>query len=269
MSELYKEFIDFSRPKLDEYFSNTKLFRNQFKYDEESEMYYQKLYLEQRNSDSIKTVSELKKEIEGYKELYKEAASYYLKPRNKMYKGLDVQMGRFLEDLFIEFLKTKLKINAQHADNKNKSYPDIMVLGTDKGILAYIELKYHSAPFLSSKKILDREPYECSTTLDIKKVKKQITLIDSELDRPTFYVHWIDYHDLKGIFYETSEQVKEYLYKNGTQFERKEREGDYCEDKKIGYTGKIYSPLFEMGTFEELVYVLLDFKKNGVPSVDY
>lgn len=94
-------------------------------------------------------------------------------------------------------------------------------------------------------------------------------IIDSELDRPTFYVHWIDYHDLKGIFFESSQQVKEYLYENSTQFTRNEREGDFVIKKKVGYTEKIYSPLFEMGTFEEFIDILLDLKKNGVPMVDY
>lgn len=265
----YKEFIDFIESDISEYFSNTILFKNQFKFDSQSEELYQKLYLDQRNKNKIKTVAELKNEIPGYAELYKEAASYYLSPRNESVKGLDVQMGRKLELLLMEFLKFKFKLNAVPADLNNKKYPDCMVLGTDKGILAYFEVKYHGAPFISSKNQINREPYEGSATLDVKKVKKQLDIIDSELDRPTFYLHWIDYHDLKGIFFESSQQVKSYLYDSEPEFTRKEREGDFILKKKIGYTEKIYSPLFEMGTFEEFIDILLDLKKNGVPLTDY
>lgn len=276
---LYKEFIDFSKGTLDEFFENVPLFDNQFQYDETSEMYYQKLFLEQRDADEIKTVAELKEEIPGYAELYRKAGSYYMNPRNKSVKGLDVQMGIVLEDLVMDFLHKKFKLRTENADFSNKSYPDCMVLGSDGGILAYFEVKYHGAPFITSKSKIGREPYEGSATLDLKKVKKQIDLIESDLDRPTFYLHWIDYHDLKGIFFESSQQVKEYIYENENggygEFTRNERSGDFMKDddyeiiKKIGYTEKIYSPLFEMGTFEEFINVLLNLKSNGVPQTDY
>lgn len=265
----YKAFIEYIKEDVDEYFKNIKLFKNQFQFDEQSEYLYEQIFLKQRDSVKIKSIAELKEEIPGYAELYKEAGKYYLNPRNKSVKGLDVQMGRNLEGLLMDFLKTKFKLNVVPGDIVNKKYPDCMLLGPDKGILAYFEVKYHGAPFIHSKNQINREPYEGSATLDLKKVKTQIDIIDSELDRPTFYLHWIDYHDLKGIFFESSQQVKEYIYSTGREFNRKEREGDYIITKKVGYTEKIYSPLFEMGTFEEFVDILLDLKKNGVPSTDY
>lgn len=265
----YKEFIDFIQEDIASYFKNVNLFKNQFQFNEYSQELYNKIFLAQRNCNSIKTIAQLKKEIPGYADLYKEASNFYLNPRNKSVKGLDVQMGRYLEELLMNYLKYKFKLNVMHADVKNKKYPDCMLLGTDKGILAYFEVKYHNAPFIRSKNLLNREPYESSATLDVKKVAKQLEIIDSELDRPTFYVHWVDYHDLKGIFFESSQQVKEYLYENSTQFTRNKREGDFVIKKKVGYTEKIYSPLFEMGTFEEFINILLDLKKNGVPMVDY
>jgi len=146
-----------------------------------------------------------------------------------------------------------------------------MILGQDKGILAYFEVKYHNAPFVTAINKINRYCYEGSATLDYNKIIKQLELIDSELDRPTFYLHWIDYPCLKGIFFETSEQVKDYLYQSGEEFERKEREGDfkivneeYSIIKKVGYTKKFYSPLLQMGTFEEFVKIINDMKKNGV-----
>lgn len=269
MTNYYKDFIDFSKNELDEYFKNVKLYKNQFCFDDDNEFYYKKLFLEQRHSEKIKTVAELKKEIPGYKDLYSDACKYYMSPRNSSKKIYDVQMGIKLEDLLIDFLKTKFKLNIRHADRKNRSYPDCMLLGKDKGILAYFDLKYHGAPFIQSKNKIGREPYEGSTTLDLNKVKKQINIVDSELDRPMFYLHWIDYHDLKGIFFESSDQVKKYIYENGADFERKDRSGDYKILKKVGYTEKIYSPLFNMGTFEEFVDVLIDLKNNGVPDRDF
>lgn len=267
--DYYSEFLEFSRSQIDNFFKNVPLFENQFKFSEESKNYYQKIFLDQRNAEKIKTVAELKNEIPGYSKLYKEAAKYYSVPRNKSVKGLDVRLGIFLEDLLIDFLNKRFKLNVKHADKKNKQYPDCMLLGPDRGILAYFDLKYHSAPFIQSKRYLGREPYESSATLDVKKVTKQIELIDTELDRPCFYVHWLDYHDLKGIFFESSNQVKDYIYNNGIQFNRKDREGDYSIVKKVGYTEKVYSPLFNMGTFDEFVDVLIDLKKNGVPEYDY
>ena len=139
-----------------------------------------------------------------------------------------------------------------------------MILGNDKGILCYFEVKYHGAPFIQAINKIKRYCYEGSATLDYEKVKNQIELIESELDRPTFYLHWIDYPCLKGIFFETSEQVKSYLYQSNIEFEREVREGDYKIVNKVGYTTKIYSPLLQMGSFEEFINIIQDMKKNGI-----
>ena len=94
---------------------------------------------------------------------------------------------------------------------------------------------------------------------------KQIEIVESELDRPVFYLHWIDYPCLKGLFFETSDQVKNELFILGEEFNREEREGDFNESgKKKGYTEKFYAKLLEMGSFEELIDIFLDMKKNGV-----
>jgi len=147
------------------------------------------------------------------------------------------------------------------ADQKNKKLPDIMVLDRTRNIKAYIELKYHNAPFMLSWRLINREPYEGSITMDTNKLKNQLIEIGAELERPVFFVHWVDFPDLKGIFFNTNEQIKDYLQTNAVEFNRKEREGDFKDKKyktvaKVGYTEKFYPPLHEMGNFEELIQYL-------------
>ena len=87
------------------------------------------------------------------------------------------------------------------ADNRNKKLPDIQVLDKTRNISAYIEVKYHGAPFMLSHKILGRENYEGSITMDTKKLRNQIIECESEIpDRPVYILHWVDFHHLKGIF---------------------------------------------------------------------
>lgn len=265
---LYEQLLAYKREEIDEFFKNAKLFDQQFQYSTFNEDCFCKMYAE-NSSESIKTVKELKEEISDLAPTCKECGKYYVQPRNKSIKGLDVQLGIFLETILIDFLSNKLKLKALHADKTNKKYPDCMVLGTDKGILAYFEVKYHGAPFIHAINKINRYCYEGSATLDLEKVSKQLELIESDLDRPTFYLHWIDYPCLKGIFFETSEQVKDYIYKAGEEFNREDREGDYIEKAyqiihKVGYTKKVYSPLLTMGTFEEFIEILNKLKKEGV-----
>mgnify|MGYP006112995671 FL=1 len=61
--------------------------------------------------------------------------------------------------------------------------------------------------------------------------------------------------NLKGIFFNTLEQIKYYIQDIDT-FSRKDRVGDYKLIKKIGYTEKFYPPLHEMGDFNELLIKL-------------
>ena len=170
--------------------------------------------------------------------------------------------GKALEDILIDFWKSRFGILAAHGDTQNKKYPDCMILGKDRGIIAYFEVKYHSSPFISAIQKINRYCYEGSATLDYKKIIKQIEIIDSDIDRPVFYLHWIDYPCLKGIFYETSEQVKDYLYNPDSIFERKEREGDEAKAPQSIYLKKIYSPLLHMGSFDEFVSTIMKMRNN-------
>ena len=263
MNTKYIDLLEYKKSEILHFFKNAKLYENQFSLNDFNKDCYDAMYTNNQQKN-IKTVKNLKEEIPGLAETCKKCAPHYMQPRNKSIKGLDVQLGRFLEQCLMDFMSDKLKLKAKSADSKNKSYPDCMVLEGSGGIIAYFEVKYHAAPFISANHKINRWCYEGSATLDFKKVVKQLELIESDLDRPTFYLHWIDYPCLKGLFFETSEQVKNNIYKNGIEFEREEREGDYKLIKKVGYTEKIYSPLLEMGSFEEFIDILRDMKKNGV-----
>lgn len=257
-NELYKKLLTFSIDIRDVFLKNVPKFENQLKFDEFNELCYKKMYENVLNTSQIKKTQELYEEIPGLKEIYQKARKFFLTPRNKSIKGLDVQFGNKLDDALISFLKSQ-NINASRADLQNKKLPDIMILDKSKNILAYIEHKYHNAPFMLSWRLTGREPYEGSITMDTEKLKKQLIEIESELERPVFFVHWIDFPDLKGVFFNTNEQIKEYLLKDPKQFERKERIGDfkgYEIIKKVGYTEKFYPPLHEMGDLEELISLL-------------
>lgn len=259
----YQELLAYKKNEINEYFKNAKMFENQFQFNNFNQQCINKMYIE-NNQENIKSVKQLKEEIPELKSMCSKCGKYYMNPRNKSIKGLDVQLGKLLETQILDYMNDKLKLKAMHADKTNKSYPDCMVLKGDRGIIAYFEVKYHNAPFITAIHKINRYCYEGSATLDYKKLIKQLDIIESDLDRPTFYLHWIDYPCIKGIFFETSEQVKDYLKNVGEEFEREEREGDYKLIKKVGYTKKFYSPLLQMGTFEEFIDIIKDLKKNGV-----
>lgn len=254
---LYKNLLSFTQNIRNNFLKNVPIFDNQLKFEVINELCYQKMYDEIKDCNSIKTTPKLYEEISGLRELYQTARKYYLSPRNKSIKGLDVQLGNQFDQALIDFLNSR-KILAMRADTKNKRLPDIQVLDKTRNIKAYIELKYHNAPFMLSWRLLNREAYEGSITMDSEKLSRQLVEIDSELDRPVYFVHWVDFPDLKGVFFNTHEQIEEYLHQKPVDFIRKQREGDlkntdYKVMAKVGYTEKFYPPLHEMGDFEELI----------------
>lgn len=252
---LYEELLEFSKERIEDFFKNISLFDGQFEYNSFNDECYKNMYLN-NNQSSIKTVKDLKEIIPNLKETCKKCGAYYMNPRNTSKMKYDLIMGQLFENLLIDFLKQKLKINTLHADKSNKKYPDCMILKKDKGIAAYFEVKYHSAPFISAINKINRYCYEGSITLDYKKIINQLDIIESDLERPVFYLHWIDFPCLKGIFFETSEQVKNYIFEHGEEFSREKRYGDNEKSPKSIYLGKFYSPLLQMGDFEEFISII-------------
>ena len=158
--------------------------------------------------------------------------------------------------MFISFLK-KLDIHSDKADKSNKVLPDNLIIDKSKNVCAYYEVKYHNAPFVMAYKFnKGRECYEGSITLDYEKVAKQIKLTRELTDLPVFYVHWVDFPCVKGIFYMSLEDTKNCLDK-GIEFKRQEREGDFATNtkgtRKVGYTNKFYPSLIGMKSLSELI----------------
>lgn len=263
--ELYKGLINFGKDRIAEFFKNVTLFESQFKYSDLNHGCYNEMYSSLQPNEKYPARQDFFEKIPDLENECKKCYKYFMQKRNKFIKGYDIQLGKLIEEIFIDFFKTQ-NINIIRADLKDRRYPDLLILDGSKEIIGYIELKYHAAPFLLTYRMRPgRECYEGSLTLDKEKVAKQLKIIYSELDRPVFYVHWVDFPCNKGIFYQTSEQLHEILLGGSDEYYRKTREGDFVEKKdgtikKVGYSEKFYPSLTEMGSFEELLKTINDNK---------
>lgn len=249
---MYEELLRFSRPRLDEFFRNVTIFENQFCWDEYNEQCYDYFYTN-NSYDALATVRDAKVNIPEMKEMCSRCAAYFVPKRNESIPQYDVILGKQIEEAIMGFLQEELHTIVCRGDLENRSYPDCKILKKDGTVAAYFEVKYHAAPFVYSVKFTGRECYEGSATLDYKKMKKQLALIDEEIDVPVYYLHWIDYPCLKGIFYESSEAVKAHMEQQHAEFVRKKREGDDQKSAGARYFSKIYSYLLELKSFEEMV----------------
>lgn len=221
---------------------------------------YEKMFYNNRFASEPPTVKSLKDQINGLSSAYKEAAKYYLNPRNKYKKGLDIQLGQWYEKALQLFLKEKELIIKKNGF----PFPDLEISDNNGNILAYFELKYIEAPFLyANNKIINTYPYnsvrydyEASLTLDTgDKLMKQREKME-ELEKkgvPIHFVWWFDCFHIKGIFAMSSHDVFNYYDKVGNIHTRNVREGDL---DTLQETTKIYPPLLEMITFEEYLRIL-------------
>lgn len=259
---LYEELLESCKEKFEEFFKNTKIFDNQFTWNDYNSKLYNLMY-EQNSYDNFKTVKDLKNEVPELKDLCKNCGAFFMPQRNKSIPKYDVILGKQHEESLMEFLSKKLGVKVERADLENRSLPDCKVLKKNGETAALFEVKFHGAPFVSALASMGRYCYEGSATLDHKKIEKQLKLIEEkEIKVPVYYVHWIEYPCLKGIFYETKEQVKEYIENQHEVFERKERDGDELKTKTAIYLKKMYSPLLKMNTFEDFLSTLKDLIKE-------
>lgn len=249
---LYEELLEYSKERLEDFFQNVEIFENQFKWSDFNARCYRYMY--QDNAyENILTVKELKENIPELKDICKKCGNFFMPQRNKSIPKYDVILGEQYEELLMGYLSEKLNAKIARGDLQNRSYPDCAVYDSNDNIAAYFEVKFHGAPFISALQLTGRYCYEGSATLDYKKIEKQLDIIDNQIDVPVYYVHWIEYPCLKGVFYETSEQVKAYIAQQHVEFERRKREGDEQKAKKSRYYLKMYSPLLEMGTIEGFI----------------
>lgn len=249
---LYQELLKASKPHLDDYFKNVKLFDNQFCWDDFNQQCYEFFYVN-NSYDKLATVKGAKEKIPNMKETCKKCGAFFIPKRNKSIPVYDVMKGKQIEEAFMKFLQDKLDTKVERADLQNRSYPDCKVLKNNGTVAAYIEVKYHAAPFVLAKTKTGRECYEGSATLDYKKIKKQLELRESEINAPIYYLHWIDYPCLKGVFFETEDAVKAHMAQQHAEFTRKKIEGDDQKAAKSQYFDKIYSYLLTLKSFEELI----------------
>lgn len=245
---LYEELLASCKDRFDDFFKNVPIFENQFTWSDFNAKCYDAMYTN-NTYENIAEVKRIKESIPELKDVCKKCGDFYIPARNKSIPKYDVILGKQHEEALMKFLTSKLGAKTERADLQNRSLPDCKILKPDGSVAAYFEVKFHGAPFVKALNFTGRYCYEGSATLDYKKIQKQLELIDNnELNAPVFYVHWIEYPCLKGIFYETSEQVKEFLASGQEEFSRDIREGDKA--KKSIYLKKKYSPLLNMSNFE-------------------
>lgn len=242
---LYEELLAFCQKRLLYFFRNVPTFENQFCWTSLSKRCYEEMY----QKHVITGTEELKRSIPGLAQTCQRCAAFYIPARNKSIPKYDLILGKQLEEALMAFLSAKLGAKTCRGDQQNLSLPDCRILKPDGKTAAYFEVKFHAAPFVKSRQFTGRYCYEGSATLDLAKIQKQLALIDSGLDAPVFYVHWIEYPCLKGIFYQTSAQVRA-EFAGGSEFARRFRDGDRDKAPKNVYLSKKYAPLLEMGDFE-------------------
>lgn len=255
--ELYEELLDSSSQEINTYLKGVPTYHNFLTFNIFNKSCYEKMYL---NNNQICSKHTFYENIPELKNECKLCWNFFLSPRNKSIKSLDVQMGKKFETAFGNYLKKK-GFAFRKGDAKNKSYPDNAINDSHGNLLAYYEVKYHQAPFVKAFNFNPgRECYEGSITLDYTKVKKQLDLIEKEISVPVYFLHWVDFPCIKGIFYQTSRETKEIL-ERGIDYNRKDRVGDFKNNKKIGYTKKFYPSLLFMKDFKSFLddlYILRD-----------
>ena len=258
--QLYEELLENSKVKLDSFLEKYPKHETQLEFNEINKKCLEKIYDELRLEEKILPRTELTEQIDNLKPTCSSCMKHYFSPRNRSAKILDIKLGKKFEEVFVDFLNFKGIKSKQFEKGTPLPYPDIEILNEKDEIVARCEIKYMSAPFLLIyKKYPGKECYESSNTLDVgDKIKRQRKFVEEEIDVPVFYVYWLDYPCIKGVFYMDSENVYKYIDSvGGEEFERKEREGDFVKDKdggkkKLAQTKKIYLPLYSMKNFNQL-----------------
>lgn len=164
------------------------------------------------------------------------------------YSVENVKLNDEAGSIVAAWLKKKKRLNVVQWEPNNVNYPKFMLLGTDKGILAYIEFFYHR----SDRRVDDATVGRMGICHLMKDLRTRLSLVDSDLDRPVFYVHILDYPGQKGVFFETTEMIKNNIFENSKCVYNKNTSDLY------------FSDISEMGDFDELVCMFEDLKKNNV-----
>jgi hypothetical protein len=252
--EVYKELVNFCN-------ANKSLIETKFERDlvfnDFNEKCFQEMYVNIKDEENPIAPKILKDRVPGLAECYRFVIPKFLNKRNEFVKGLDIQLGQWYEKAFQLFL-SNIGIPVH---KKGFPFPDFLV-GNEEKPIAYYELKYIAAPFISAHTSVKntypysstRFDYECSLTLDTgRKMEEQRIKIERDIlskDIPVYYVWWFDAPHLKGIFYMSAKEVFNYYDNVGTIHERESRSGDETT-KQV--KGKIYPPLLKMKSLKSLI----------------
>ena len=87
-----------------------------------------------------------------------------------------------LKSEFCMYLKKKYKIKIERWEPNKAEYPEYMFLDSDRGILAYVKFNVY---------IKDSIDIEKDITYDLNEIITVVSRIESELDRPTFFINFI------------------------------------------------------------------------------
>jgi hypothetical protein len=259
-NDLYNQLLKQCSEEIHAFTKDAKTHDLQFTFTDFNKNCVDVIYEGLRKENIITPRQELFEPIPELQETCKGCYKYFMHPRNRSAKFLDIKLGKKFEGFFVNYLNS-IGISSGLLEKKPLNYPDIVIKNKDGKIVSRCEIKYMAAPFLLIyKKIPGRECYEGSNTLDVgKKILKQRTFVENEIDVPVFYIYWLDYPCVKGIYFMSAEKVYEYIDSvEGVEFERKERSGDFVttkegEKKKLSQTSKVYLPLYAMNDFDMLV----------------
>ena len=256
--ELFRELLE-NNSSIKEFTKKSPTYPTQFEFNELNEECYDYIYGELKD---VVPRQDLFAPIPKLAEECKRCWSFYLAPRNRSVRILDIKLGQKFQESLREFLIGK-GIDCRRGDNQDKRYPDLVVY-ENGNIKAYLEVKYQSAPWLFAFKEegSNKECYESSPALDTKKLTQQFELVESgEISVPVYYVYWLDFPCIKGVFFMDVYDMKNFFASEAVVFDRKERDGDFVKGRdgkkrKVSATKKIHPSIFQMKTFSELLKVL-------------
>lgn len=252
--ELYKQLIS-HLDGVKAFTTNYNTYKSQFQLNDLNEKCYSYIYTKLR--EVVPRIS-LFKDIPELNDECKSCWRFYLAPRNNSVRILDVKLGEKFQQVLRDFL-VSIGIDCRSSDLKRKIYPDNAVYKEGK-ITAYLEVKYQSAPWILAYKHTggNRECYEGSPALDIKKLTQQLELVQSEeITEQIYYVYWLDFPCIKGVYYMSIQDMAKYYLEGAEIFERKERSGDFSfkggKVVKKAATSKIHPSVFMMKPFSSLI----------------
>lgn len=126
------------------------------------------------------------------------------------------------------------QLNIVKWEPNNSHYPEYMFLGTDRGILAYVDFFTH----------VDKSDLSC----ELDDILKKTRLATSDLDRPVFYIHLAN--NISSFFcFETDEQVKDRIFTGDKFFSNEFGKDYYCVDVN------------QTGSYDELISIFKRLKK--------